>query len=132
MPEPLHGLGFKYMNCILIIGNVGQLFAFNLFLAFVYSVVAIIIKCKYKRDLVLYYNKLKKKLFWQPYIMLCYRAFIPICIATTLNEWYYINTTSGEIISNYYSFLLRYILLGWFPFLMLFVILVPKEKLKSP
>ena len=119
------------MNCILLLGNPGQIFAFNLFLIVVLIVLLIIFKIKKSRIFYKGYNYFKSMLFWSPYLMLCFRAFIPLCIATYLNQKFEISSTNGEILANVYSKILRFIVIGWFPLVMLYVICVSKRTLNN-
>ena len=63
--------------------------------------------------------------------MLCYRAFIPLCIATFLNQKHEVNSTNGEVLANVYSIVLRYIVLGWFPLVLLYVLCVSQNTLNK-
>lgn len=69
---------------------------------------------------------------WGPVLGFCFNGFIPLCVSTQLAIRYSSFTTSGEVIAMIWMTFHACILYIWFPYTMIRVIMVPKEKLLEP
>jgi hypothetical protein len=122
MPKPLLGLGFKYFNVILNLGNTGQICALNFvmlgFMIF-YLILSQCVKVKIIQKQMRYLNK---RLFFSPFLALAYNAFIPISLSIDLNYRHNIDTHDGEIIAHGLTDLLIGYIYVWFPLAILYVI----------
>ena len=122
MIKPLRGLGFKYFNCILNLGNTGQIIGLNfsilLFALFLMTVLTL------KKSNVIYRKSrdLNSKLFFGPFLALACNGFIPICISIELNNEHQVSTLWGEKSANFCTRILQAYVFVWFPISMLYVI----------
>ena len=134
--KALKALGFKFTNSILNLGNTGQVLALE------YMSIVLVgiywLHSKYAQTNVAYrrFHVLKKKLFFKPFLGLCFNGFIPLCIATTINFMYPADhgqmLNYGEFFGLLYTRLIMLMLYVFFPLVMLMVIFVSDERLQDP
>ena len=135
MMVALKGLGFSSMNCILTLKNAGQMLFLNIVLIYVFFGKYLLAKYTDKTADKEKAEKLKKQLFFAPFLGISFRAFIPMSISSYLNITYQFGDREGymgEKIADYYALVVGFLVCVFFPIAMLYVALVPKEWLESP
>lgn len=144
MSVSLKGLGFKYMNCILNLGNAGQMLFLNCcFVGLFFLWYVRFMKTRLRKDYD-NFSKYKKKMFFAPFLSMAFRLFIPLSISSYLNLQWSIEAGPlsnsnliakglfGEIVANAYAYFIAFLVCVCFPCVMVYVMLVPKEWLLRP
>ena len=96
--KSLKGIGFKFTNCILNLGNTGQVLAFEIVSLFMIGLYYLYFKYTYTNKSHRRYYYLKKKMCFKPFLGLCFNGFIPLCISTTINWKYPCRDFYGEYV----------------------------------
>lgn len=96
MPKPLIGLGFKNFNCILNLGNTGQILGLNFLLLSIMIISLILYKLKRSKHLNRIARTLKEKIIYGPFLGLAYNAYIPLFLSYNLNIQHDLHTFDGK------------------------------------